>query len=416
MDGGTYLAHESQPQGYYFLSLPLPFPLVISQCDGMKREQAAYASSSPWPRMIVSLPALAAWTICFSIELLILLESCCNQLGAMMCANEMKMGGQEGVVFAASGTYLVLGPLLDLLSVLRGNVPSALLHLAGLFPSSRSGLGLESFGISLRHGVDVGWMGRGVVESVWMTRRFAVEELGWDRRWDMYGAPRRGSWMRSVKSCLSSPLIHLHLYHPHPDRASWPRRTSTSSVGGPHASPSSTLTSSEHMEEDDESTKALPEWVKLEYSHMLTLTAPNSSVHFTSLSSSSIPPLKDHLASHPQSAHAHAHTEPILDFLASSGIPKERVCLLDPRAPKVISPEDSEVFDVFLYGGILGDDPPRDRTGELRKLGFEGRHLGEKQMTTDTAVGVTKIVIEDQGGSAEIRLLGTCTCADISAT
>ncbi|KAK1926632.1 SAM-dependent RNA methyltransferase [Papiliotrema laurentii] len=152
----------------------------------------------------------------------------------------------------------------------------------------------------------------------------------------------------------------------------------------------------EHMEEDDESTKALPEWVKLEYSHMLTLTAPNSSVHFTSLSSSSIPPLKDHLASHPQSAHAHAHTEPILDFLASSGIPKERVCLLDPRAPKVISPEDSEVFDVFLYGGILGDDPPRDRTGELRKLGFEGRHLGEKQMTTDTAVGVTKIVIEDQ--------------------
>lgn len=50
---------------------------------------------------------------------------------------------------------------------------------------------------------------------------------------------------------------------------------------------------------------------------------------------------------------------------------------------------------MFLYGGILGDDPPRDRTGELRKLGFEGRHLGATQMTTDTAVKVTKMVVED---------------------
>jgi len=73
-----------------------------------------------------------------------------------------------------------------------------------------------------------------------------------------------------------------------------------------------------------------------------------------------------------------------------------RVCLLDPKAPKVLSPEDAEIFDWFLYGGILGDDPPRDRTGELRKLGFEGRHLGAVQMTTDTALGVTKLVVEDQ--------------------
>jgi ribosome biogenesis SPOUT family RNA methylase Rps3 len=48
---------------------------------------------------------------------------------------------------------------------------------------------------------------------------------------------------------------------------------------------------------------------------------------------------------------------------------------------------------------IVGDDPPRDRTGELRKLGFEGRHLKEVQMTTDTAVGVSKRVVEDKGAS-----------------
>ncbi|KZF25705.1 DUF431-domain-containing protein [Xylona heveae TC161] len=82
---------------------------------------------------------------------------------------------------------------------------------------------------------------------------------------------------------------------------------------------------------------------------------------------------------------------------------KGSVCLLDPAAKKELSPEDAGSFDVFLFGGILGiatpkngDDPPRDRTSELRKKGFEGRRLGPVQMTTDTAVRVTRIVIQDQ--------------------
>ena len=61
----------------------------------------------------------------------------------------------------------------------------------------------------------------------------------------------------------------------------------------------------------------------------------------------------------------------------------------------------------------IGDDPPRgtvfytisllansqhpDRTSELRKKGFTGRRLGPIQMTTDTAVRVTRIVIQGQG-------------------
>lgn len=43
----------------------------------------------------------------------------------------------------------------------------------------------------------------------------------------------------------------------------------------------------------------------------------------------------------------------------------------------------------------IGDDPPRDRTSELRVLGFPSRHLGVIQMTTDTALGVTKLVVEN---------------------
>ncbi|KAI0438873.1 DUF431-domain-containing protein [Xylaria telfairii] len=78
------------------------------------------------------------------------------------------------------------------------------------------------------------------------------------------------------------------------------------------------------------------------------------------------------------------------------GEERRRVCLLDPRAEKDINPEDKALFDTFLFGGILGDDPPRDRTGELRVKGFEGRRLGPVQMTTDTAVRVTRMVIDEQ--------------------
>lgn len=37
-----------------------------------------------------------------------------------------------------------------------------------------------------------------------------------------------------------------------------------------------------------------------------------------------------------------------------------------------------------------------DRTSELRKRGFEGRRLGPKQMTTDTAVRVTRLVVQEK--------------------
>ena len=35
-------------------------------------------------------------------------------------------------------------------------------------------------------------------------------------------------------------------------------------------------------------------------------------------------------------------------------IEKRRVCLLDPAAKDELNPEDGRLFDVFLFGGILG--------------------------------------------------------------
>ncbi|KAL6706113.1 hypothetical protein ACN47E_006029 [Coniothyrium glycines] len=75
---------------------------------------------------------------------------------------------------------------------------------------------------------------------------------------------------------------------------------------------------------------------------------------------------------------------------------KDKVCLLDPAAARDLSPDDGDNFDIFLFGGILGDDPPRDRTSELRKKGYQGRRLGPVQMTTDTAVRVTRMCVQDR--------------------
>ena len=34
---------------------------------------------------------------------------------------------------------------------------------------------------------------------------------------------------------------------------------------------------------------------------------------------------------------------------------KDKVCLLDPSASKDLGPEDGDSFDIFLFGGILGE-------------------------------------------------------------
>ena len=165
------------------------------------------------------------------------------------------------------------------------------------------------------------------------------------------------------------------------------------------------------MEADDNTPASLPPWVLLEYAHILERTfhpQQQNTVYFTNLSPASATSLMSTFDAQQSSSSAssagssipprssYACVKESVDSLISAGVlpPKERVCLLDPRAEKTISPADSDEFDVFLFGGILGDDPPRDRTKELRKLGFPGRNLDTVQMTTDTAVYVTSLAVD----------------------
>ncbi|KAH7337653.1 SAM-dependent RNA methyltransferase [Rhizoctonia solani] len=151
----------------------------------------------------------------------------------------------------------------------------------------------------------------------------------------------------------------------------------------------------EHMEEDDEESKSVPPWVYLEYRQMIAIAGPTSSVLFTHLSSSSRAALNSALASVQDSSKFEVHSLGILDVMKQHGVDVSQVCLLDPKAEKQLSPSDSESFSWYLFG--VCDDPPRDRTSELRRLGFPNRHLGSVQMTTDTALGVTKRVVVDKG-------------------
>ena len=68
-------------------------------------------------------------------------------------------------------------------------------------------------------------------------------------------------------------------------------------------------------------------------------------------------------------------------------IDRERLIILDPEAPKTLSPSDINDETVIVVGGILGDHPPKKRTRKLltEKIGAEARNLGKKQMSIDGA-------------------------------
>jgi len=75
----------------------------------------------------------------------------------------------------------------------------------------------------------------------------------------------------------------------------------------------------------------------------------------------------------------------------------KNACVLDPEAPKLLEPKEAKSFDYFIFGGILGDYPPRKRTTpELtsKMKGTEARNIGKSQFSTDNAVLVTKEIID----------------------
>lgn len=150
----------------------------------------------------------------------------------------------------------------------------------------------------------------------------------------------------------------------------------------------------EHME------AGFSQWVILEYSTIIQEVGKENLI-LTSLPEGTT---EDDIPSKLISAGIQWTTQEVIDIIG--GTPKTSVCLLDPAASTDLVPGDAAEFDYFVFGGILGDHPPRDRTGELRKkYGFTGRRLGNKQMTTDTAVRTTQYIIKQKTSFEEISFI-----------
>jgi len=119
-------------------------------------------------------------------------------------------------------------------------------------------------------------------------------------------------------------------------------------------------------------------WCLLEYKHISQIVGKENLI-FTNV------PKKDH--------------SKLLGFGACeekpfSELEFSNVCLLDPKADELLKPADKK-FDYYLFGGILGNYPPEGRTKKaFGKFKGEQRHIGDKQMSTDTAVNVTHKIVD----------------------
>ncbi|KAI5964910.1 uncharacterized protein KGF55_001981 [Candida pseudojiufengensis] len=141
----------------------------------------------------------------------------------------------------------------------------------------------------------------------------------------------------------------------------------------------------EHMEE------GFSEWVILEYSQIIRDVGSENLI-LTSLpktiTEKDIPKqLKD--------MGLQWTTKEIIDLeFQGAKINREKIALLDPAATVDLIPEDKSTIDYFLLAGVLGEHPRKDRTGILReKYKFQGKRLGNLQMTTDTAIRTAHKII-----------------------
>jgi ribosome biogenesis SPOUT family RNA methylase Rps3 len=73
----------------------------------------------------------------------------------------------------------------------------------------------------------------------------------------------------------------------------------------------------------------------------------------------------------------------------------QNACILESAGKQTLKPADKK-FDYFIFGGILGDYPEVNKSHVILKKMPQAtvRNLGKDQMSTDTAVLVTKEVID----------------------
>ena len=134
----------------------------------------------------------------------------------------------------------------------------------------------------------------------------------------------------------------------------------------------------EHLEPE------LYEWCMIEYGHISRIVG-KSNLIFTNLNEKDANKLKKYGVVYSKSI---------------SELKLKNLCVLSQHSKKTLTANDKNKFRYFVFGGILGDNPAKNRTDAILKnlkksdIKFETRNLGNKQMPTDTAVYVAKKILE----------------------
>lgn len=116
-------------------------------------------------------------------------------------------------------------------------------------------------------------------------------------------------------------------------------------------------------------------WCLIEYKHISRIVGKNN-VWFTNIKKNDVRKLQKY---------GKVFTESVKSMVL------ENTCVLDPEAKNTLEPKDSKQFKYFIFGGILGDNPPRKRTTpELTQFikKAQVRNIGKEQLSTDNAVFV----------------------------
>jgi ribosome biogenesis SPOUT family RNA methylase Rps3 len=93
-------------------------------------------------------------------------------------------------------------------------------------------------------------------------------------------------------------------------------------------------------------------------------------------------------------------------------INNSEICVLDPEASKTLNPNECDNFRYFIFGGILGDYPPKKRTKKELTRFFPNssvRNIGKEQMSTDNAVYTVQQIIKKGKKLNELKFVDGIT-------
>lgn len=130
----------------------------------------------------------------------------------------------------------------------------------------------------------------------------------------------------------------------------------------------------EHLESE------LYEWCVIEYKHISKIVGKEN-LWFTNIRDEDVNKL---------SSYGKVFTQSV------KSMDLQNICILDPESSLQLTPENSKPIEYFIFGGILGDYPPKKRTkDELSKFFPNAKkfNIGKEQMSTDNAVYTVKKII-----------------------